>query len=122
MSMAGDYRPSAAGLLGKSSSLTRYNIADLRSRLPATPLWLAGLYSPYMAAVGAYVPPPIWFGIFIFLMEIITLGFPIVGVFKAQSLRRETLEAIAEWEKRQALNNLDDKLAPQESTKDGSVY
>ena len=122
MSMAGDYRPSAAVLLGKSSSLTRYNIVDLRSRLPATPLWLAGLYSPYMAAVGAYVPPPIWFGIFIFLMEIITLGFPIAGVFKAQSLRRETLEAIAEWEKRQALNNLDDKLAPEESTKDGSVY
>jgi hypothetical protein len=75
-----------------------------------------------MAAVGAYVPPPIWFGIFIFLMEIITLGFPIVGVFKAQSLRRETLEAIAEWEKRQALNNLDDKLAPEESTKGSSIY
>lgn len=75
-----------------------------------------------MAVVGAYVPPPIWFGIFIFLMELITLGFPIVGVFKAQSLRQETLEAIAEWEKRQALENLDGTVAAQGSVKDGSVY
>ncbi|KAJ8118781.1 hypothetical protein OPT61_g316 [Boeremia exigua] len=90
--------------------------------LPASPLWLAGLYSPSMAVVGAYVPPPIWFGISIFLMEIITLGFPIVGVFKAQSLRRETLEAIDEWEKRQALNKSDSTLAAEGSIKDGSVY
>lgn len=75
-----------------------------------------------MAAVGAYVPPPIWFGIFIFLMEIITLGFPIVGVFKAQSLRLETLEAIAEWEKRQALNEADVKFGPEGSVKSGSGY
>ncbi|KAL1653837.1 hypothetical protein SLS61_003622 [Didymella pomorum] len=87
-----------------------------------SPLWLAGLYSPSMAAVGAYVPPPMWFGFFIFLMEVITLGFPIVGVFRAQSLRRETLEAIAEWEKRQALNSSDGTLAAEGSTKDGSVY
>ncbi|KAF3006829.1 hypothetical protein E8E13_010615 [Curvularia kusanoi] len=86
-----------------------------------SPLWLAGLYSPSMAAVGAYVPPPMWFGFFIFLMEIITLGFPIVGVFKAQSLRRETLEAIADWEKRQALNNFDGPTA-EGTLKGGSVY
>ena len=75
-----------------------------------------------MAAVGAYVPPPVWFGIFIFLMEIITLGFPIVGVFKAQSLRQETLEAIAEWEKRQDLNNLDGTVAADGSLKTGSIH
>lgn len=75
-----------------------------------------------MAAVGAYIPPPIWFGIFIFFMEIITLGFPIAGVFKAQSLRQETLEAIAEWEKRQALNNLDGTLAAEGSLKSHSMY
>lgn len=92
------------------------------SRLPATPLWLAGLYSPSMAAAGAYVSPPMWFGFFIFLMEVITLGFPIVGVFKAQNLRRETLDAIAEWEKRQALHNSDGTLAAEGSLKDGSVY
>lgn len=75
-----------------------------------------------MVAVAAYVPPPIWFGIFIFLMEIITLGFPIVGVFKAQSLRQETLEAIAEWEKRQAMNNFDGSVAAEGPVKTGSVY
>ena len=92
------------------------------SRLPASPLWLAGLYSPSMAAVGAYVPPPIWFGIFIFCMEVITLGFPIVGIFRTQSLQRETLEAIAEWEKRQALNSADGTIAADGSLKSGSVY
>jgi len=75
-----------------------------------------------MVAVAAYVPPPIWFGIFIFLMEIITLGFPIVGVFKAQSLRQETLDAIFEWEKRQALNKFDGSVAAEGRVKDGSVY
>lgn len=75
-----------------------------------------------MAAVGAYVPPPMWFGFSIFFMEIITLGFPIVGIFKAQSLRRETLDAIAEWEKRQALNSLDEATAIEEPLKSHSVY
>jgi hypothetical protein len=74
-----------------------------------------------MAAVGAYVPPPMWFGFFIFLMEVVTLGFPIVGVFKAQSLRQETLDAIAEWEKRQVFNSLDGTVAAEGSLKAGSA-
>ncbi|KAJ4351098.1 hypothetical protein N0V95_004145 [Ascochyta clinopodiicola] len=90
--------------------------------LPASPLWLAGLYAPSMAAVGTYVPPPMWFGFSIFLMEIITLGFPIVGIFRAQSLRQETLEAIAEWEKRQAMNSSDGTLAAERSLKSHSIY
>ena len=63
-----------------------------------------------------------WFGFSIFLMEVVTLGFPIVGIFKAQSLRRETLEAIAEWEKRQALNSLDGTVVAEGSLKNHSDY
>jgi hypothetical protein len=122
MFTVGDYRPSAAALLGKSfASYALSTLADL-PRLPASPLWLAGLYSPSMAAVGAYIPPPLWFGIFIFCMEVITLGFPIVGVFRAQSLRQETLDAIAEWEKRQALHGADGTVTAEGSLKSGSVY
>lgn len=76
-----------------------------------------------MATVGAYVPPPTWFGFSIFLMEVVTLGFPIVGIFRAQSLKQETLEAIADWEKRQALENLDGTgAAPEGSLKSHSLY
>lgn len=55
-------------------------------------------------------------------MEVITLGFPIVGIFRAQSLRQETLDAIADWEKRQALNGLDDHAAADGSPKSASAY
>lgn len=75
-----------------------------------------------MAVVDAYIPPPMWFGFSIFFMEIITLGFPIVGIFKAQSLQRETLDAIAEWEKRQALNDVDGIVAAEEPLKSHSIY
>jgi hypothetical protein len=34
-------------------------------------------------------------------MELVTIGFPIVEVFKTHRLRQETLDAIAAWEKRQ---------------------
>jgi hypothetical protein len=37
----------------------------------------------------------------IFFMEIFTVAFPIFQVLKAQTLRQETLDAIASWEKRQ---------------------
>jgi hypothetical protein len=74
-----------------------------------------------MGPVSAYIPPPFWFGISIFFMEVITLGFPIVGIFRSQSLRQETLDAIAEWEKRQDMNSLDGAAAAEESLKSHSV-
>ncbi|KAF2635403.1 hypothetical protein P280DRAFT_461762 [Massarina eburnea CBS 473.64] len=68
--------------------------------LPATPLWLAGLYLPQMAPVDAYFMPPTWFSISIFFMEVTTIGFPIAQIFKNNALRRETLAAVDAWEKR----------------------
>lgn len=40
-------------------------------------------------------------------MELCSIGFPIAGVLKGNKLRKETLEAIANWEVRQSTTRLD---------------
>lgn len=75
--------------------------------LPASPLWLAGLYTPQFAVVNAVFPPPVWFSISFGLMEIFTIGFTIHDLLQGNKLRQETLDAIADWEARQAANGLD---------------
>ena len=75
--------------------------------LPASPLWLAGLYTPEFAIVNAVFPPPLWFSISFGLMELFTIGFTIRDVLKGNKLRQETLDAIADWEARQATHGLD---------------
>ncbi|KAH4231925.1 hypothetical protein HBI67_168960 [Parastagonospora nodorum] len=75
--------------------------------LPASPLWLAALYAPGFKHLNAYFPAPTWFSVCIFIMELCAIGFPIFDVIKGNSLRQETLEAIANWEKRQAASGLD---------------
>jgi hypothetical protein len=50
-------------------------------------------------------PPPVWFSLFIFFMEVFTLGFPIYEISRSNTLRQETLDAIANWEKRQAADD-----------------
>jgi hypothetical protein len=64
------------------------------------------MYAPQFAPVNAVVPPVTWFTIFIFFMEIFAVGFPIIDVMRSNTLRLETLEAIANWEKRQAANEV----------------
>jgi hypothetical protein len=75
--------------------------------LPASPLWLAGLYSPQFAPLNAVFPPPAWFAVCYCIMEICTIGFPVVDVLRGNRLRQETLAAIADWEKRHAVAELD---------------
>ena len=75
-------------------------IADTIS-LPASPLWIAGLYSPQFASINAVFPPPVWIAVCIFVMELSTIGFPIMDVMRVNNLRQETLDAIAIWESRQ---------------------
>jgi hypothetical protein len=112
MFMVGDCRPSAVVLLGKSV-LHNTKLNTNCSRLPASPLWLASMYIPQFAPVSAYIPPPTWFSICIFFMEIFAIGFPIYDVIKSNTLRQETLDAIANWEKRQAAQGMDDSsLSP----------
>jgi hypothetical protein len=86
------------------SACARPSISN-SSRLPATPLWLASLYAPQFGPVNMVFPPPVWFSLFIFFMEVFTLGFPIYEITRTNTLRKETLEAIANWEKRQASND-----------------
>lgn len=101
MSMAGGCRQSAVVLQGKRILACIYSYTDI-CRLPASPLWLAGLYAPQFAPLNKVLPPPTWFSLCIFFMEVSAIGFPIVDVLKGNSLRQETLEAIANWEIRQA--------------------
>jgi hypothetical protein len=103
--MDGESRLSAAVLPGKSFIPPRKHETN-KYRLPATPLWLAGMYAPQFARINAVFPPPTWFSVSIFFMEVFAIGFPIVGVYKSNSLRLETLEAIANWEMRQAQQGL----------------
>jgi hypothetical protein len=65
------------------------------------------MYAPQFAPVNAYVPPVTWITICIFFMEIFAIGLPIIDVIRNNTLRLETLEAIANWENRQAANGLD---------------
>lgn len=68
--------------------------------LPATPLWLAGLYAPGMAPLNAVWIPPQWFSLSIFFIEVAVIGIPCVQVIKTHNLKQETLDAIAAWERR----------------------
>ncbi|KAH8642040.1 hypothetical protein IG631_04981 [Alternaria alternata] len=81
-------------------------VADF-CRLPASPLWLIGLYAPSFAPMNAVFPPPVWFAVCFCIMEICTIAFPIVDVLRSNRLRQETLDAIANWEARQATANLE---------------
>ncbi|KAI8935415.1 hypothetical protein NX059_007995 [Plenodomus lindquistii] len=84
--------------------------------LPGSPLWLAALYAPAFKPVNAVFPPPVWFSICIFLMEVSAIGFPIADVMKGISLRQETLDAIANWEARQTANGFNSDIAEGLST------
>ncbi|KAB2111617.1 hypothetical protein AG0111_0g1258 [Alternaria gaisen] len=75
--------------------------------LPASPLWLIGLYTPSFAPMNAVFPPPVWFAVCFCIMEICTIAFPIIDVLRSNRLRQETLDAIANWEARQATANLE---------------
>ncbi|KAF7595931.1 hypothetical protein BBP40_004077 [Aspergillus hancockii] len=68
------------------------------ANLHATPLWLIALYVPAMEVVNQYWIPPQWICLSIWIMEIFTVFLPCWLVMRHQSLRKETLDAIAQWE------------------------
>lgn len=57
--------------------------------------------------MNAVFPPPVWFSVCFCIMEITSIGFPIIDVLKGNKLRQETLDAIANWEARQKSAGLD---------------
>lgn len=106
MFTVGVCRPSAVVLWGMSfPNRAPSTLLTFRS-LPASPLWLAGLYAPEFGVVNMVFPPPLWFAVCFGLVEIFTIGSTIRDVLQGNKLRQETLDAIADWEARQATNGL----------------
>ncbi|KAJ5819965.1 hypothetical protein N7474_005556 [Penicillium riverlandense] len=68
------------------------------ANLPAIPLWLIALYVPGMAPVNKYWLPAQWICLSIYFMEIFTVFLPCWEVMRHQSLRRATLDGIAQRE------------------------
>ncbi|RDW74252.1 uncharacterized protein DSM5745_06914 [Aspergillus mulundensis] len=79
------------------------------SGLHATPMWLIALYVPAMEKVNAVWIPPQWICISIVFLEIFTVLLPCWEVMRHQSLHKDTLEAIKQWEARTKGNNSDNK-------------
>ncbi|KAF5859916.1 hypothetical protein ETB97_002230 [Aspergillus alliaceus] len=79
------------------------------ANLPATPMWLIGLYVPGMEVVNQYWIPPQWICLSILVMEIFTVFLPCWEVMRSKSLRRETLDAIAQWESKKDTTGPDGK-------------
>ncbi|TLS24185.1 hypothetical protein PpBr36_09133 [Pyricularia pennisetigena] len=75
-------------------------IACCIAGLPATPLWLAALYLPAFAPVNRYFIPPQWICLSITFIEFFAVILPCWQVLTHKTLRRETLDAIANWESR----------------------
>jgi GrpB-like predicted nucleotidyltransferase (UPF0157 family) len=69
--------------------------------------------------MNAVFPPPVWFAVCFCIMEICSIGFPVMDVLKGNKLRQETLDAIAKWEARQASAGVD---ALSVNTKSPSEY
>ncbi|KAJ5280938.1 hypothetical protein N7478_006310 [Penicillium angulare] len=75
-------------------------IACVIAGLPATPLWLAAIYADGMVYLQSVWLPPQWICVSILVIEIFTIFLPCFEVWKRQSLRQDTLDAIAQWEAR----------------------
>lgn len=66
--------------------------------LHATPMWIIAVYVPAMEAINKYFVPPQWICLSIIFMEIFTIFVPCWEVVRSQSLRKDTLDSIAQWE------------------------
>lgn len=71
------------------------------ANLHATPMWLVALYVPAMERVNQYWNPPQWICLSIVLMEILTVFLPCWEALRHQALLQETLDSVAQWEKKQ---------------------
>ncbi|KAJ5102779.1 hypothetical protein N7532_003308 [Penicillium argentinense] len=86
------------------------------SNLHATPMWLIALYVPAFEVVNQYWLPPQWIAISIIAIEVFTVFLPCWEVVRHQSLRQETLDAIANWEKKVKGSNSEEKSMNTTST------
>ncbi|TLD08111.1 hypothetical protein PspLS_12126 [Pyricularia sp. CBS 133598] len=96
-------------------------IACCIAGLPATPLWLAALYLPAFGPVNQYFIPPQWICLSITFIEFFAIILPCWQVLTHKTLRRETLDAIANWESRRGVNKDGKQSFATESTKQEST-
>ncbi|KAI6352173.1 hypothetical protein MCOR25_009506 [Pyricularia grisea] len=89
--------------------------------LPATPMWLVAVYVPAMAPVNRYFIPPQWICLSINFIEIFTIFIPCWQVVMHKTLRKETLESIANWEAKRRENPERRTSFVTDSTKIGSA-
>lgn len=91
--------------------------------LPASPLWLCALYMPQFGPINGFFIPPQWyaarvsgnttcshrcrFSVSIFFIQSFAIFIPCYQVFKQHNLRQETLQAIATWEHKNGVLDLD---------------
>lgn len=66
--------------------------------LLGTPLWLAAVYTDSFASVNKYWAPPMWFIPGLMMMELVTLVFPIVQIFRHKQAARATQAILAEFD------------------------
>lgn len=66
--------------------------------LPATPLWIASLHSTAFTTINKYWVPPLWFSPCIVVMEASAVFMPCWQILRNQSLHKDTLKILTEWE------------------------
>ncbi|KAH8841459.1 hypothetical protein MCOR27_001775 [Pyricularia oryzae] len=96
-------------------------IACCIAGLPATPLWLAALYLPAFGPVNQYFIPPQWICVSITFIEFFAIILPCWQVLTHKTLRRETLDAIANWESRRGGDKDGKQSFASESTRQEST-
>ncbi|GIJ92512.1 hypothetical protein Asppvi_001790 [Aspergillus pseudoviridinutans] len=86
------------------------------ANLPGAPLWLISLYVPAFDKVNQVWLPPQWVCLSILVMEIFTVFLPCWEVMRHQALRKETLDAIAQWEEKNKKNSSASKSLAETAT------
>jgi hypothetical protein len=86
-------------------------------------MFLIGVYVPGMPVVSNYWVPAQWICLSIVFIEIFTIFLPCWEVLRHQSLREETLDSIARWEKKtKAVGRSEVKSMKSESTLVASLW
>lgn len=68
-------------------------------------MWLIAMYVPAMDKINKYFVPPQWICLSIIFMEIFTIFVPCWEILRQKTLRKETLDFIAQWESKNRSNN-----------------
>ncbi|KAI9697401.1 MAG: hypothetical protein M1836_004679 [Candelina mexicana] len=108
----------------KIQDVHRWNLQTtlcILSGLLGSPMWLATLYSPGLAGLGKYWPPPMWFAPGLMVMEFVTLYFPLMEAFQNKGFQQSTLAAIEDWERKRTNIGGVDSLESESTARNSTV-